>query len=588
MSEQGLLGQHTSEMPVAFGAAGAKSAGELLRDAACIARALPEPSPGSHVLLVCGGDRYAMAAAWLGILARGHAVALPPNLRRESIFAVQARPETVALLHDTDSGAPLRLADLLARPDAAPPLEAPFVARPGIIATVFTSGTTGPMLAAPKTAANLLGEARALARTFGIGPGDRVVGSVPPAHIYGLLFTILLPLVAGAAFARETPHHAEAIAHCVERDEATLLVTVPVQLRALASLRAGPLASLRAVVSSTGPLPDPVARAFRERHGLAVREVFGSTETGGIAHRERSAEPPPAWCPFEGVKVTLAEGGRLAVDSAYLEAGLARPFVTGDVVELQPDGRFTHLGRADGIVKIGGRRVAIEAMEEVLRRRPDVADAAVVAVAAETGRGQQLLAAVAPADCDRAAARAALLEHFDPSTIPRRLLAVDAIPREENGKLQRARVLRLFGLGATGRPIGQGLDLAAFEVERGAEKIRARAEIRLPVDWDAFDGHFDGHPVLAGALQLKELLLPVARRAFPDLGDVRALARVKFAARIVPEDALTISLERGAAGGASADADGERPPARRLRFEIHRAGELCSSGQLEFDAAEPA
>jgi 3-hydroxymyristoyl/3-hydroxydecanoyl-(acyl carrier protein) dehydratase len=80
--------------------------------------------------------------------------------------------------------------------------------------------------------------------------------------------------------------------------------------------------------------------------------------------------------------------------------------------------------------------------------------------------------------------------------------------------------------------------------------------------------------VLAGALQLKELVLPVVRQAFPELGDPCALDRVKFTGRILPEDALTISLERREAS--------------RLRFEIHRRGELCSSGQLEFAAAEGA
>jgi hypothetical protein len=118
--------------------------------------------------------------------------------------------------------------------------------------------------------------------------------------------------------------------------------------------------------------------------------------------------------------------------------GIAQPFVTGDVVELHADGRFTHLGRADGIVKIAGRRVSLQEMEDGLRRLPDVADAAVVAIPADAGRGHQLLAAVAPADCDLAGARSALLERFDPSSLPRRVVAVEAIPREENGKLQRA------------------------------------------------------------------------------------------------------------------------------------------------------
>lgn len=573
MSAFDLLARHASDTPVAFGAAGIRTAGELLADAARVARALPEASPGSHVLLVSGGDRYAIAAALLGALARGHAVALPPNLRRESIFAVRSRPETVAVLHDTDAGTPLRLEALLATPDGGPPLDAPFVPRSGVLATVFTSGSTGPMLAAPKTAAALFGEAHALARTFGVGPGDRIVGSVPPVHIYGLLFTLLLPLAAGAAFARETPHHAEAIAHCVRSHGATRLVTVPVQLRALAGLRAGALAGLRQVVSSTGPLPDGVARDFRERHGLAVDEIFGSTETGGIARRTRSAEPPEPWTPFEGVRVSQAEEGRLAVDSEFLDETLARPFVTGDLVELEVDGRFRHLGRADGIVKIAGRRVALQEVEDALRRQPGVEDAAVVAVAADAGRGHQLLVAVSPADVDPAALRAALLERFEPSCLPRRLVAIDVIPREENGKLQRARVLRVFGLSPDERPLELALAFEPFELAREGARWRVRADVRLPAEWDAFDGHFEGYPVLAGALQLKELVLPVARRAFPELGPVCSLSRVKFSGRILPEEALSIELERESASP-------------RVRFEIRRGGETCSSGVVEFDAAE--
>ncbi len=579
MSALDLLARHAGDTPVAFGTAGTKTAAELLSDAARIARALPPPSPGSHVLLVSGGDRYAIAAALLGSLERGHAVALPPNLRRDSILAVHGRPETVALLHDTDSGLAFRLSDLLATGDGGPPLASPFVPRfppgAGVIATVFTSGSTGPMLASPKTSGALLGEAHALARSFAIGPGDRLVGSVPPVHIYGLLFTLLVPLVSGAAFARETPHHAEAIAHCVVQHGASVLVTVPVQLRALAALRSGALAGLRRVVSSTGPLPDPVARDFRERHGLAISEVFGSTETGGIALRERDEEPAGPWRPFEGVRVSAGAGGCLAVDSDYLHPDLPRPFETADLVRLHADGRFTHLGRADGIVKIAGRRVSLQEVEDCLRQQRSVADAAVVAVDAEGGRGQQLLAAVAPADCDTARLRAALLERFEPSCLPRRLLAVESIPREENGKLPRDRLLALFGLRADERPLEVALEFGALARESSGEPERVQVDVKLPEDWSWFDGHFEGYPVLAGAVQLKELVLPVVARAFPGLGSVESLQRVKFSGRIVPGDALTVVLERARSR-------------QRVRFEIRRRGELCSSGTLAFFAADTA
>jgi hypothetical protein len=72
-------------------------------------------------------------------------------------------------------------------------------------------------------------------------------------------------------------------------------------------------------------------------------------------------------------------------------------------------------------------------------------------------------------------------------------------------------------------------------------------------------------------VQLKELVLPVVARAFPELGSVTSMRRVKFSGRIVPEDVLTVSLER----------DGEPS---RVRFEIRRQEELCSSGTLGFEA----
>ena len=180
-----------------------------------------------------------------------------------------------------------------------------------------------------------------------------------------------------------------------------------------------------------------------------------------------------------------------------------------------------------------------------------------------------------PSDCDTARLRAALLERFEPSCLPRRLLAVESIPREENGKLPRARMLALFGLRADERPLEAALEFGALAREASGEPERVQVDVKLPEDWSWFDGHFEGYPVLAGAVQLKELVLPVVARAFPGLGSVESLQRVKFSGRIVPGDALTVVLERTRSR-------------QRVHFEIRRHGELCSSGTLAFFAAGTA
>ncbi len=572
-----LLGMHRPDSLVAFGGAGSKTASDLLADAARISRILPPAFENSHALLVFERDRYAMAVALLGALDRGHAVALPPNARRDSVFAVNARPETAIVLHDTDAGIPIGIADLIDRGSDAgadgPPLTAPVVPPSGVVATVFTSGTTGPMTSWPKSSAELLGEAAALGQTFDVRPGDRILGTVPPGHIYGLLFTILLPLMHGAAFSRESPHHAEAVSHTLDRHQANMLVTVPAQLRALGALAADSLSGLRRVFSSTGPLPDPVAKAFFARHEIAITEILGSTETGGIASRIRDARESSDWQPFEEVQISVGQEGQLEVDSPFVQSDLPRPFETADLVRLNADGTFTHLGRSDGIVKIGGRRVSIQEVEDCIRQLPGVEDASVVAVPTEGARGNQLLAAVVPASCAVSELKTALRKKFEPTCLPRRFICVDALPRETNGKLARDRILRLFGLRADGRPTNWQLGWGKPSISREADKERFELTVHVPEDYAWFEGHFDEYAVLAGAAQLKDLIFPVVARAFPELGPVVAMRRIKFSGRIRPGDALTIRVERGA-------------KKRRVQFEIRKSDEICSRGMLSMDENE--
>lgn len=583
-----LLSRHGPDDIVAFGAAGRRTAADLLADAASLAHGLPAASPDSHVLLVFERDRYQMAAALLAALDRGHAVALPPTTRIDSILAVQRRPETVAMLHDIDAGLGIRASDVLNRPDPAAsssssqspsgvevrPLSAPFRPHAGVMATVFTSGTTGPMTAWRKTRAELLAEAHWLAETFDVGVGDRIVATVAPGHIYGLLFTVLLPLLRGAAFSRETPHHAEAIARCVRADAAQVLVTVPVQLRACAGLPAGALAGLQRVFSSTGPLSDSVAKAFAARHGVAVTEILGSTETGGIAHRTRRGTETPRWQPFDVVRVSVAGADRLCVDSPFLQPDLPRPFETADRIELGSDGSFIHLGRMDGVVKIGGRRVSLAEMEDCLQEQPEVEEAVVVAVP-DGVRGDRLLAAVTPASCPLGPLRKRLLERFEPTCLPRRTLAVDALPVGPSGKLARSRLLRLFGLHEDGRPFNWELDWGSPTVKEEDGQVSVAFSVHVPPDFGWFEGHFDGYPILAGAVQLKELVFPAIERAFPAVGRLRSMSRVKFTGRITPGSGLVVRVSR-------------TPQAKRIVFAVEREGIVCSWGSLIFEPADAA
>jgi 3-hydroxymyristoyl/3-hydroxydecanoyl-(acyl carrier protein) dehydratase len=218
-----------------------------------------------------------------------------------------------------------------------------------------------------------------------------------------------------------------------------------------------------------------------------------------------------------------------------------------DRIRARADGRFELLGRSDGVVKIGGSRVALAEVERELREGPGVADAAVVAVDTPSARRHELWAAVVAPGASVASLRAALLRRLEPIAVPRRFRIVAALPREESGKLVRARLLALF--------------------EDGADDHRTIA-VTIPADWGFFRGHFDGFPVLAGVVQLNEIVLRELRACWPEHRHLRRITALKFRKPIGPGDTLELELRRTA-------------PAR-VAFELRRGTAIASSGTLEF------
>jgi acyl-coenzyme A synthetase/AMP-(fatty) acid ligase len=539
----------TADAPIALGEV-PRTWGDLLADAGALAAGAGIPD-GGEVMVACA-DRYFAAAALLAVWHRGAVAALPPNGRQETIDRLCAERGISIILHDGggqgEAGVDLR--QLLDAPAAAATAIAPPAFAPDRrLVTVYTSGSTGTHLACPKTAGQLLGEAALLARLYELGPGARVLATVPSHHLYGLLFGILAPLWGGGAFVRATPLHAETIAAAVRSSGANVLASVPAHLGGVGRLPAGVLPPLGRIFSSGAPLDGETARAVTALTGTPVTEVLGSSETGGTATREA---PEDGWRPLPGVEVEADADGRMRVRSPFVAAADADEagwYRGADRIAPHAGGGFALVGRADGVVKIGGSRIALPEVERRLREIPGVVDAAVVAVDVPGPRRHELLAAVVAPDLDVAALRAGLLRWLEPVAVPRRFRIVPALPREDNGKLVRARLLALFE--------SAGRVLLPFHV---------------PADWKYFRGHFDDYPILAGVVQLREIVLREVTGRWSELGPLRRVKGLKFRKPIAPGDELELELGRADAG--------------RVTFELRRGPEVMSSGALEF--APPA
>lgn len=439
----GLLSRHTADALVATGVV-SRTARELVRDVEAIARALPAGIEGREVVLVAE-DRYAFAAALVACTLRGAVAALPPSAQPEMVREIRHRENVATVLHDRRGMLGIDLGVLIASTEREPcPPFAPFAPLDPsrAIVDVYTSGTTGTPMRCPKTAGQLVGEADTLRAMFGVGPATPILATVPPHHVYGLLFGVLLPLVSGTSFTRETVLHGEPLAALARRDGARMLVSVPAHLRALRSLDPGAMPPFDRVFSSGAPLPDETYQDLEARFGWHVTSAYGSSETGGIGYRSHPNDP---WTLFAGVTIAIGPDERLFVDSPFVDPSAPKPFGTSDRVERVGENGFRLLGRVDGVLKIGGTRVSIAELEHRLLGVPGIDDAAVLAVEVGGARGTEVWAVVvSKVHRDARSVRQALVPFLEPVVLPRRVRVVDALPRDGSGKLRRADLRALF------------------------------------------------------------------------------------------------------------------------------------------------
>jgi acyl-coenzyme A synthetase/AMP-(fatty) acid ligase len=395
-------------------------------------------------LCVASEDRAEVAAALLAAFTGGIHVVFPPGLSSEALVDTFRTGAFSHLLGPVDWEPSLQKLD-------AEPIVAAWPNSPAAAVRVVdgepcvflqTGGTTGQPHLWAKRARNLLAEAIFHAHALQVGVDDHIVATAAPHHIYGLLFSVLLPLVSGATVERTSAFFPQEIARRMEVSRATILVSTPAHLRALAScMNTGH--HLRLVLSSGAPLSAADSAEFHARTGLWPLEVYGSTETGGVAVRRQDIADAP-WLPLADVDLRL-NGETLCVRSPFVSANASGDdyFVTGDRAEILAGGTFRLLGRVDGIVKVGGKRVALPEVEYALRALDGVTDAVVLALPSESGRGQEI---VALAVSQRPASDLVreLRERLPSPAWPRRLRCVSAIPITAVGKRDRGAILDLL------------------------------------------------------------------------------------------------------------------------------------------------
>lgn len=499
-------------------------------------------------------DAAELAVALLGAWRAGVTVLLPADLQSAS----RARLQDQAELWLTDREGDIRLDELFAEP-----LDGAALDLDQCRLVLCTSGSSGEPKLIDKRLRQLANETQILEAQWGAELGEAcIIGSVVAQHIYGLLFRVLWPLCAGRVFLRRALPFPEDIQLASRAQAQFCWVASPALLKRMGDNLDWPaLRSVRRVFSSGGPLPAEAATRLQQHLGQAPTEIYGSSETGGIAWRQGGT----LWQPFAGVELGQDEQAALRIASPCLPSGHVEQ--TADAARIEADGRFELLGRLDRIVKLEEKRISLPMLEKALGEHPFVSEARFAVI--EESRAY-LAALVALSDDGLHALRNGgrrtltdtlrkhLAAHCEALALPRRWRLVRQLPCNAQGKLPQAQLDALLQAPRTLQPERLGVTGSDGEWQ---------LELEIPADLAHFSGHFPQTPVLPGVVQI-DWAMSLARELIATLPPCfRGMEVLKFQQLARPGDRLQLTLRF----------DQERS---KLHFTYRNGEAACSSGRI--------
>lgn len=303
----------------------------------------------------------------------------------------------------------------------------------------FTSGSTGLPIGAFKTKQNLEEEIKILKEILSNKQINRVVVTVPFVHIYGVLVGLLFPFSLNdiTLIIKEDFLPYELLQEASIKN--TLVITTPIFIKALLKLTKEVVLNSTLFISSTAPLQADDVTLFEDMYHTTLFQLFGSTETGGIAYKFGNSL---TWKAIPSVCISTSDN-RLCVSSPFISPfilnkkilPLVQPFQTEDIIKINQN-EFILIGRSNKIIKISGKRISVKQLEDILESLADI-NKAVVEVTYKRGalKEEQLLIILeAKKKIDRKIIKKKIIESFGTLNIPFSLKYVDFITYSATGK----------------------------------------------------------------------------------------------------------------------------------------------------------
>lgn len=327
---------------------------------------------------------------------------------------------------------------------------------------IYTSGTTGRSKGAMLTHGALAANALALHEAWGFTPDDVLLHALPIFHVHGLFVALHCAFLSGCPMVWLNRFDETAVLEGLTRS--TVMMGVPTfysRLLAHPGLTREAVSHMRLFISGSAPLLESAFDAFETRTGHRILERYGMSEAVIITTNPLNGARIAGSVGFAlpGVDLRIGGGedtGVIEIRGPSVFTGYWRMpertreeftadgyFITGDVGRLDPDGRLWISGRAKDLIISGGYNVYPKEIELILDEQPGVRESAVIGVPhPDFGEG---VVAVVEGQGEEAELIARLRGQLAGYKTPKRVIFVDALPRNAMGKIQKALLRQTYG-----------------------------------------------------------------------------------------------------------------------------------------------
>ena len=362
-----------------------------------------------------------------------------------------------------------------------PPLKEPVSLDPmkDLAYILYTGGTTGFPKGVPGNHMGMTSYVNDVTEDVAAGhlkEGEDVYIAVNPLfHIMALGLCMAVGLNKGNTVLLMPVPQVDAIMETIQRNKARWFLGVPALYRMILEndrLDSYDLSSLRYCYCGGDVLPAEVFNRWKERFGVPIYQVYGSTEAGHVAYSRIEKDPKPNTIglplrsrkcmvvdPDTLIPVKPGETGELLVTSPYtLKEYWKKPEETkrsyikidgeifyrmGDFVSEDEDGQLVYMERSADVIKHKGYRVSASEVEAILQNHPTVIGACVVGVP-DKKVGERIKAIVVLKEDAKGVGGTDLIkwcrEHLASYKVPGYIEFRDMLPKSKVGKLLRREI----------------------------------------------------------------------------------------------------------------------------------------------------